>query len=215
MGATRVTGPLYSDGGFVHDGKSGTGIKYGDRDSTTAYGWADITGQVLVKGVGVADPTWAQIASGPFYAYKFAVNDNCWFCYHVPHDIVPGTDIHFHVHWIHDGTGSNPTEPVKWEFTYAYALGFNQAAFDMDTGTTINAETTPAATAYQHYVTETAAVSIATLTEPDGLIYCSIKRITNGGTENDAGVFMLTSDVHYQSPGLLSTPGKAPGFYNT
>ena len=113
---------------------------------------------------------------------------------------------------MHDGTGANNTQPVKWEFTYAYALGFDQDAFDMATGVTVTAETTPSATAYRHYVTESAAVTIPGLTEPDGLIYARIRRITNGGTDNDAEVFMLTSDVHYQSTNM-TTVGKAPGFY--
>ncbi len=192
---------------------SGKGIKVGDwtdRGGEVAqFGWRDITGQVTVRGIGGASPTWAQVGSGPFRAYQFAVNDECWFSYHIPHDIVPSADVHFHAHWVADGTDINP---VKWQFTYAYALGFDQEAFDLGTGTTVTAEGTPSGTQYQHNVTETAAVSIPTLTEPDGLIYMHIKRITNGATDNTDAIFMLTADIHYQSTNI-GTIGKAPGFY--
>ena len=61
-------------------------------------------------------------------------------------------------------------------------------------------------------VTETAAITIPTLTEPDGLLYVQVKRITNGGSENTDNIFMITSDVHYQSTNL-TTKNKAPDFY--
>lgn len=172
-------------------------------------GWRDITGPIVVKGVGATDPDWVQIGSGPFWAYRFSLNDECWIPFHVPHDIKPGTDIHFHTHWLTDGT---QTASVKWEFTYAYAKGFNQEAFDMDTGAVVTAEEAASGIAYQHMVTETAAVTIPTLTEPDGIIYVNLVRITNGGTNNTDEVFLLMSDIHYQSI-TVGTPGKAPDFY--
>jgi len=84
------------------------------------FGWRDITGQVLVRGVAATDPDWAQIGTSDFYAYKFAVGDFVWFIFHVPHDIVPGAEIHFHAHWISDGTS---TDAVTWEWKYMYAKG--------------------------------------------------------------------------------------------
>jgi len=193
--------------------KEGDGIYVGNK-----YGWRDITGQVNVRGVGANDPDWTQIGSGPMYAYKFALNDQCWFVYHVPHDIAvnPVRPIHFHVHWIPDGTNA---QPVKWEWTYVYALGFDQAAFDMNLANsplvnagTITAETNGPGIAFQHIITETEGVTLPNLTEPDGLIYCRIRRVANGGTDNADGIFMLTSDIHYQSTNM-ATPGKEPWFY--
>ena len=175
---------------------------------TDRFGWRDITGEVQTRGVGATDPAWTQIGSGPFSAYAFALNDVCWMAFHVPHDIVPNTDIHLHTHWLSDGTD---TEAVRWEYTYTYAKGFNQAAFDT-TGTTVTAEEAASGTAYQHMVTETAAITISGLSEPDGIVYVRIRRVTNGGTDNTDTIFMLTSDVHYQSTDQ-STFGKAPNFY--
>ena len=172
------------------------------------FGWRDITADILTRGVGATDPVWTQIGTSSFYAYAFALNDVAWFNFHIPHDIVPNAPIHFHSHWITDGTNTNT---VKWQWEYMYAKGFNQAAFNV-TGTTVTAEQAASGTAYQHMVTETDAQQVAGLTEPDGIIQVKITRVTNGGTDNTDNVFLLTSDIHYQSSNM-STYGKAPNFY--
>ena len=172
------------------------------------FGWRDITGEITLRGVAATDPSWDQIGSGPFYAYNFGLNDKVWMVYHVPHDIVPNAQIYLHTHWLADGTDANT---VKWQWDYTYAKGFNQAAFD-STGTTITAEQAASGTAYQHMVTETVGITVDGLTEPDGLIIVCITRITNGGTNNTDGIFLLTADVHYQSTDM-GTFGKAPDFY--
>ena len=89
-------------------------------------GWRDITADIDVQGTGASDPTWSVMGAGPLKAYKFAVNDECWMRFHIPHDIVRDTDIHFHAHWTPDGTN---VQPVKWQWQFAYARGFNQDAF--------------------------------------------------------------------------------------
>lgn len=133
--------------------------------------------------------------------------------FHIPHDIVPSSDIHLHAHWISNGTNTNT---VKWEFEYAFAKGFDQANFDLSALTTqagtITAEQAGSGSAYRHMVTETAAITLSALTEPDGMIMVHITRITNGGTNNTDDIFLLTADVHYQSTNLATT-GKAPNFY--
>jgi len=183
-------------------GTTGEGIKL-----PADFGWHDITAAIEVKGVGANDPTWSQVSTGPFYAYKFAVGDECWMSFHIPHDYVPGTDIHFHTHWIPDGTN---TAAVKWQYGYMYADGHNQANF-VPAGTTITAEESPPGSAFRHMITETSAITISGM-EVDGVIYSCIKRITNGATDNTDGIFVLTSDIHYQSTGL-PTQNKAPDFY--
>ena len=175
------------------------------------FGWADITGQVNVRGVAATDPSWSQIGTSDFYAYKFGIGDYVWFSYHVPHDIVPNRDVHFHAHWITDGTA---TENVTWEFKYMYAKGFNQAAFNV-TGTTVTASEAASGTAYQHMVTETTGQTISGPSEPDGLIQVRVGRIANATSpqaDNTDGVFLLTADIHYQTTGQ-NTIGKAPNFY--
>lgn len=195
---------------------SGKGLRVGRFAETSDWGWRDITSEIVVRGIGGSSPTWAQVGTTGFRAYSFAVNDECWMTFHIPHDIVPGSDIHLHTHWFPDGTDTNP---VKWQYDYAYAKGFNQAAFDFALAESplTNAGTATSVTAgpgvqYQHMVCESPAITLPGLTEPDGLIHCHIKRITNGATENTDGIFLLTADVHYQSTNM-ATKQKAPGFY--
>ena len=195
--------------GLSVDHTPGVGVKVGS-SASQAFGWRDITGQILTRGVGATDPAWAQLSTGPFYAYRFDINDVAWIPFHVPHDIVPDADIHFHVHWIPDGTDANT---VKWNFDYMYARGFNQDAFN-PAGSSVTAEEAGPGTAWQHMVTETAAVSIANLDEPDGIIYLKLTRVTNGGTDNADDIFVLLSDLHYQCTNC-GTANKAPTFYGT
>lgn len=170
-------------------------------------GWRDITSEVKVRGTGPTDPSWVQVGATPFYAFNFSVGDKCWHSFHIPHDYIKGTDIHIHTHWFPDGTDANS---VKWRFTYAYAHGHNQQAFNF-AGTIIEAEQVVGGTQYQHYVTETAAINIPNM-EPDGIIEVAVERITNGGINNANGIFLMTNDIHYQS-NSLGTLNRAPDFY--
>ena len=197
---------VFSDD-VIRDVVSGEGTKIGDA-TTSDFGWRDILGAINVRGIGVTDPTWTQIAATGFWDYAFDVNDVCWINFHMPHDYVPGTDIHFHVHWLANGTNVNT---VKWQFTFAYADGFGNGTFPLTTPTVVTAEEAGSGTAYDHMITETAAVTIAGL-EVDGIIKCKITRITNGGTDNTDGIFLQLSDIHYQSTNL-PTKNKAPDFY--
>ena len=172
--------------------------------------WRDILGQITTRGVGSTDPSWTQIGSGPFYGYVFAINDVACVPFHIPHDFSRNSDVYFHTHWISDGTQANS---VKWEYYYSYAKGFNQEAFD-PVGTQVFSEEAASGTAYQHMVTESDAVSIAGLDEPDGIIYIRLKRVTNGGTDNTDNIFVLLTDLHYQTTNS-ATPGKAPDFYRS
>ena len=169
--------------------------------------WHDITSEVKARGVGATDPAWAQIGATAFYAYDFAINDQVWMAFHIPHDYVKGTDIYIHAHWLPDGTNA---QPVKWQFIYSYAHGHNQAAYNL-TGTTVSATQAVGGTQYQHYVTETAAITIAGM-EPDGILMVNVKRVTNGATENTDEIFLMTCDIHYQSSDT-GTKNRAPNFY--
>lgn len=171
-------------------------------------GWHDILGQVVQRGVGSNDPVWEDISGSDFYAYRFNLGDEVWMQFHFPHDYILGTDVYIHVHWLPDGTNANS---VKWQFDYTWAKGHNQAAFNM-TGTTITAEQTVGGTAYQHYVTESDAISNAAF-EPDGILMVRVSRITNGGTNNTDNIYMLTSDIHYESDNK-ATLNRAPDFYS-
>jgi hypothetical protein len=186
---------------------TGKGLRVGDADADS-FGWRDITAPIEVRGTGGTDPDWVAINGTAFWAYRFALNDKVWMTFHMPHDYVPDTDIHFHAHWLTDGTDVNS---VKWQWEYAFAQGFNQAAFPFASPGTATAEQAGPGVQYQHMVTETTGITIANL-EIDGMVHVVLTRITNGGTDNTDDVFLLTSDIHYQSTNM-ATLNKAPSFY--
>ena len=203
--------------GLVLPKTSAKGIKV---DTTTpTFGWRDLTGQIN-NSKGATKPSEATYRNG-IQQFQFSAGDDAIIEYHIPHDYVPGTDIHLHVHWSHnsgDVTGGN----IVFTYEITYAKGHNQAAFPASvTGTITGAAST---IQYRHIVSE-AQISAATPEggvqidtddlEPDGLIFCRIEMTTNNITASD-GVpdpFIHEVDVHYQSTSI-ATKQKAPDFYN-
>lgn len=185
---------------------------------TPTFGWRDLRAEIRTRGVGGTDPNDSTYI-GNVKAYSFAVNDEAWIEFHIPHDYVMGTDIHLHFHWSHNSaivTGGSIT--IGADVTYA--KGHDQAAF----AATVNPTLSPDAstTQYQHMVSEiqlSAASPSATQIdtdnlEPDGLIlarvYLSANNITSGGAVPDP--FIHEVDVHYRSTNI-ATKQKAPDFY--
>jgi len=202
----------------IFDNASGNGIKV----DTTAptFGWRDLLGKIRTRGVGATDPNDAVYDGANIRAYQFAVNDECWVDFHIPHDYEAGTDVYLHFHWSHIGTlvtGGN----VTWGADITYAKGHDQAAFPASVNTTVvgNASTTQ----YQHMITEVkisdsapGASEIDTDNlEPDGVLmvrgYLSANNITvSGGAVPDP--FLHYMDIHYQSTNI-ATKAKVPDFY--
>lgn len=193
---------------YVNQAGGDQGLKIGPQ-ATGDFGWRDITGQVIAKGGGPTNPPFEQIGTTVFYGYNFAVLDEVWVGFHIPHDYVPGTDVHFHVHFTTDGTDVND---IVFQWDYTYAKGFGQGAFNFSSPTTVTATQTPSGSAYDHYIAETVGQTISGL-EVDGWIQTRLIRVSNGGTNNLDGVFVVTTDVHYQSNNL-ATKNKAPNFYS-
>ncbi len=176
-------------------------------------GWKDLLGVLVARTTGTGWSGYSQIAATGYYGYLFAVNDRIDINFHIPHDYKPGSDFHIHFHWLHDGTGANNTQNVVWRATMTAQKGHNQGAFSMAATNTDTTQTGVAATAYQHYVTESAALSAATYNiEPDTMILVRALRITNGGTENNSDIFLIGCDLHYESD-RLCTKNKSPNFY--
>ena len=228
----KETGPTpFTETSIIFSNDPGKGIQLGNPGTwnpatgVTAidFGWRDITAPISVRGVAATDPSWSRIDSTNFWGFKFSVADYVWLTFHIPHDIVPSSDIHFHMHWFPAAqTSPLDTGYVTWEFEYAYAKGFNQAAFDfahttspeINSGIVYATDQVPASN-YQHMVTETAAVTIPDLTEPDGIIHVRVGRVNNQTSPmNNAAVdiFGLTADIHYQTTNL-ATKQKSPDFY--
>ena len=176
-------------------------------------GWRDMLGQIIVPTTGTGRPVWTQMGTSVWYAWKFAVNDAVQVIYHIDHDYSLGTNAYLHTHWTTNGTSANA---VKWEFTWTFAKGYNQANFDIaGSGTTKSVSLAAGGTAWRHMISEVVdadTVPGASL-EVDGLLIASIKRVTNGGSENADSVFLLMSDAHYQADALSTKNRNGPDFY--
>ena len=205
---------------LIFDKASANGIKV-DPGAPT-FGWRDLRAEIRTRGVGGTDPNDSAYI-GTVKAYSFAVNDEAWIEFHIPHDYVAGTDIHLHFHWSHNSaivTGGT----ITIEADVTYAKGHDQAQFSA----TVNPTVSPTAIAsasngqYRHIVTEvqlSASTPGATQIdtddlEPDGLIlarvYLSANNITTSGGAVDP--FIHEVDLHYQSTNI-ATKAKTPDFY--
>jgi hypothetical protein len=188
---------------------SGVGIKV---DAAT-FPWRDITGDITVRGSGASDPSFATYTGTALRQYQFSASteQEVFIVFHIPHDIVPGSDIFLHVHWSNAAATPN-TGNVVWGFDYAFAKGFNQEAFPALSTITVT-QACPA-TRYQHNIAETTGITIASLTEPDGLLLVRVyrKAADAADTCTDA-VFLHTADIHYQSTGI-GTKNKVNNFYS-
>lgn len=199
--------------GLILSGTSGEGVKV---DVTTpTFGWHDMLGQIHTRGVGATDPAWTAYR-GTISAYLFQVNDVAWCTFHMPHDYVPGSDLHLHIHWSHI-SAAVVSGAATWSFDVSYAKGHNQAAFSAPITATVsqNASTTQ----YQHMIAEVQISNAGgdashidrALLEVDGLILVRVTLTAN--TLNAAtDVFGHMLDIHYQSTGC-PTKNKAPSFY--
>ncbi len=182
-----------------------------DLDLRTGPGWSDMLAPLLGSGMPAQNaPALAVFGPSPsvYRAYVFGVDDYCFVQpFHVNHDVKPSGQAYVHVHWSTNGTS---TATVKWEFQIMRALGHNQANFGA--ATTLTVTQAAAGTGWRHMVAEVDVSQTLTLSQPDELLLVTLKRVTNGGTNNPNSVYGLMVDFHYESD-RASTPLKAPPFY--
>jgi hypothetical protein len=174
-------------------------------------GWKDLVMPLSLAGVATSNQP-SLVAFGPSglrEEMQFDLNDYVFVGpMHVNHDAKVGGKAYVHVHWSTNGTN---VQPVKWEFQISRALGHNQANFPAPTSVFV----TQAAqgTAWRHMVAECDIADALTLAEPDELILVTLRRVTNGATDNTDGVFGLCVDFHYESD-RHATLNKAPNFFS-
>ena len=188
----------------------------------TGYGWKDIIGDVSPKPLAPNAAIQAAFIGGQYLAWFYGAGDKCQMVFHMPHDYAPGTDLHIHLHWAHNGTAISGSLVATFGITYA--KGHNQANFPVEVVPIITVSTPDITTIpqYRHRIDEiqlssstpTAAQLNTTLLEPDGLILVgmattTVPTITGGSTNLPA---ILTCDLHYQSTNI-GTLNKAPNFY--
>lgn len=189
-----------------------TTLKVHQRDGTTDYGWRDLVGNIVVKGVGANDPTWAAISGlGGMFAYQFSatVNKEVWLTFHIDHDYAEGTPIYLHAHWLNDAASPN-TGTVRWGFEWTAAKGHQQQAFPAPQ--TVYVTQNCSATRYMHHIAEVSVADAvpATNLEPDSLLLVRCFRDAVNDSCSDA-VDLLTMDCHYQTD-RWATKNKSPDF---
>jgi hypothetical protein len=207
-----------ADGEFViFDKASGNGIKVDT--ATPTFGWRDILGDVFARNTGGTRPSFTTYRD-TVLDYQFGVGDEEYLKFHIPHDYVEGTDLHFHLHWSHIGTLVTGGT-VTFEYEITYAKGHNQAPFPATVTGTIAG--TASTTQYQHIISEgqisASAPSGSQIDsddlEPDGVIICRVELQANNITVSGGAVpnpFIHYADIHYQSTNI-GTKEKAPNFY--
>lgn len=214
----KFSDDIYLNNGecLIFDKAAGNGIRIDGAAPT--FGWRDLRAEIRTRGVGATDPNDTAYL-GSIKAYSFAVNDEAWIEFHLPHDYVSGTDIFLHFHWSHNSaivTGGSITLGAD----VTYAKGHDQAPFSI----TVNPILSPKASIiqYQHMVSElqlsagspnATQINTADL-EPDGLIlarvYLSANNITSSGAVPSP--FIHEVDIHYQSTNI-ATKANVPDFY--
>lgn len=192
----------------------------GTNQENTLLGWRDIIGLIIPKTSGVGSPQLAVI-TGNVRGFHYAAGEDGDCIYHIPHDYVPVSDLHLHMHWTHNGT--NISGAMVVDIYATYAKGHQQANFptQMVAQITVPSLSTVNTPSLHHRIDEiqismlggSASKLDTRAIEPDGLIILhydvsTIPTIT-GGTGKP---FILTLDVHYQS-NSAATKNKVPNFY--
>lgn len=190
--------------------------------ATPTFAWQDLIGDVSPKFAGVGAATRAPFRGGSVNSFFYGTNDTCDMVFHVPHDYLPGSDMHLHLHWAHNGTAISGQLVVTFGVTYA--SGHNTANFAAEVAPVLTVSTPDVTTVpqYRHRIDElqlSAASPGATQLDSDaiqvdGLILVNLTATEiptiSGGTQTKPAFFTL--DIHYQSTGI-GTKQKAPNFY--
>lgn len=194
----------------VFNGSASTGIKV-DHD-TEQFGWEDLLGAINVDREAASNKPSFNTYVGNVKQYQFIVDDQVYINYHIPHDIVPNSNLYIHTHWSADSNTGSAT----WEVEAAYASGHDGGAFSSPVTVTINEDVT---SNLSHMVTESqlsapagaGGLLVAEDIEIDGIIMVRVKLAAETLAANP---FLHFVDIHYQSTGI-GTLNKAPNFYKT
>lgn len=192
-------------GSIIVPKTSGIGILVDTAAPT--YAWHDLLGRISVRGAGGQDPGF-NVYRTSIRQFQFAVGDECWVEYHIPHDYAPNTDVYVHMHWSLTDT---TVETVTWGVSASYAKGHGDGVFPAVVTTTVAEAST--GVAYTHFITEVQITGVGlldkSLLEPDGLILVRTYLSANSGATEP---FLHFTDLHYQSTNIGSKQ-KSPPFY--
>ena len=199
---------------------SGKGIKV----YTVAhiFGWLYFLGYFSKKTAGENDPDYSDYAAIGIYRYQFKNNilTEIFNDYHIPHDYVPGTEVHVHIHWSQTtiDTGGPAAAPgdAKWYFGANYSRGHDRGAFPAGV-TTVSVTQTASGTIRKHMIAEVQLSTGGQIggqdLEPDGVVTVRTYRDASDVADTlDQRPWVHHIDLHYQSTNI-ATKDKTPDFY--
>lgn len=177
---------LYRDSGYY---------KLLDIPSAGVYGDYLVGGFAL--GTGASAPTTTNFRDGlylPAFAGTGATTEQAFFTMHILHDIKPGTDLTFHIHWTHNV--ASPTGNVKWQIEYSIANGYLNESYP---ASTTLSTTQTAGAQYGHHITTDDDMTISsTELEPDAVIIGRVFRDPTDVADTFANpAFLIQVDAHY------------------
>lgn len=177
-------------------------------------GWHDMKPTGGGVGGGATEPAIATFKS-PHLLRNFADGAQAksqTFIFNIPHEYVPGTQLHPHVHWSTDN--ASPSGNVYWQLHWTYASGASSIAFPADTTIFL---TSTAAAQYEHVDTEDATgfgdadVTPDTI-EAQGIIVLTVERAPAHVNDTATGVdaFLMEVGIQYQSDGRDTNERETP-----
>jgi hypothetical protein len=160
-------------------------------------GWIDLLTDIQTRTTGAGTPAY-NVFNSPLRAYQFALNDEVYGGFHIPHDWKPGTPFWPHIHW---SAISTTTNTVTWRFTWSYARGYGVEAFS--TPATLDITQAHCGISRGHNIAETTDSQAIYLPnfETDGIVHWAFKLQTNNMPVDPFAFFV---DLHYQSDGRLT-----------
>lgn len=215
-------------GFLVVNKASGYGVKVDSAAPT--FGWRDLIGRIFAKNTGASAPTWA-VFRGVIYAYKFqnGAEREAWIEFHIPHDYVPGTDMFIHAHWaqatVDSGGPAGVPGVIQWVWDISYADGYGTAGGAADpfiAAKTIDITQQASTTQYGHMIAEVQftnnggdATHIDRNTiQVDGILLVRIHCDSGHPSHTlNQDPFLIFTDIHYQSNGVMGTKDKNSPFY--
>lgn len=183
--------------------------------------WKDKEG--LLYPDAIAGAVRGQFHTGVF-KWSYVNNKELDFSIHIPHDIVPNSDTHLHIHWAHNATAVSGPVVFNWNITYS--KGHNQQNFITPITPSLSYNLTNIATTPRHRQRiDEFALSVggggpnqlnSNDLEPDGLIEGTVALDLSGATITGASpvnsLYIFTIDLHYQSTNIGSL-NRTPNFY--
>jgi len=168
------------------------------------FGFDDVYNDYMVSIHAIGAPSGntaptLELFRDNLYFYEFATGPQeteGFFMIHLEHDIKPGTDMTFHLHWSHNQ--ATPTGNMKWNVDYTIARGYGAGTF----GATTTLSTIQTAGAqYTHHITDDDDMVLPFSSgeiEPDSIVMGRVWRDSNDVQDTfNNGVFLLQVDLHY------------------